>query len=410
MPAASNLKRAVSCAKIMQVEAGVAMTRLSSSRMAVAVGSVSVLIGGVLATGSTGARAVGPRVPAVPSAAALKPPAGTSNGSLLAVAAVPHSTDVWTIGSIENELNGAPFSARRHHGHWQRFNGPKIGNFGEVTAIAAGSSKAVWLAGARPDHGPNVLPTIWRWSGKKFVVAKLPKLRSGEVAITSISASSATNAWAVGQMFQPGSSKQVALHWNGKTWAAVAMPEDATAVATSGPLNAWAIGDDGTSLLHWNGKAWSEAAFTPLDVVVNAIATTSPHLAYAVGGRLSPTGSPLTVIRRFDGKTWSTAPLGTGARGADLLSVSIHGTSAWAVGAHTTANSSLVPVIVHTTGGTWRSQRPAGGNLSDYTLNAVSVASANRAYAVGNVDTDTANLTFFDAFTGHSWKGEPSRF
>jgi hypothetical protein len=373
-----------------------------------ACGSACVLALGVMVSGGTAAHSA-PQV-AVAAAVAAKPPAGTSNGSFLAVAAVPHSTDVWTIGTIDKGVLETPFSARRHHGHWQRFNGPRIGTFGAVNAIAAGSSKAVWLAGARPHHGPNTLPAIWRWSGKKFVVAKIPKLRSGGGAITSISASSATNAWAVGMMFRPGSNNEVALHWNGKTWAAVTMPADATAVATSGPLNAWAIGDDGTSLLHWNGKVWSEAAFTPLDVVVNAIATTSPHLAYAVGDRLSPTGSIRTVIRRFDGKTWSSAPLGTGARAAQLLSVSIHGTSAWAVGGHTTANSSLVAVIVHTTGGTWRSQRASSGSLADYTLNAVSVASANRAYAVGNADTDTANLTFFDEFTGHSWKGEPSRF
>jgi hypothetical protein len=373
-----------------------------------ACGSACVLALGVMVSGSTAAHSA-PQV-AVAAAVAAKPPAGTSNGSFLGVAAVPHSTDVWTMGTIDKGVTETPFEARRHRGHWQRFNGPKVGTFGEVNAIAAGSSKAVWLAGARPHHGPNVLPAIWRWSGKKFVVAKIPKLRSGGFAITSISASSATNAWAVGMMLRPGSNNEVALHWNGKTWAAVTMPTDATAVATSGPLNAWAIGDDGTTLLHWNGMVWSEAAFTPPGIVVDAIATSSPHLAYAVGSRLSPTGSPRTVIRRFDGKTWSSALLGTGARAAQLISVSIHGTSAWAVGAHTDANSSLASVIVHTTGGTWRSQRVPGGRLTEYTVNAVSVASANRAYAVGDVDTNSSDKTFFDEFTGHSWKGEPSRF
>jgi hypothetical protein len=193
------------------------MTRFGTMRVVAAVGSVGALIGGVLAAGNAGAQAVGHRV-AVAPVAVMKPPAGTSNGAFLGIAAVPHSTDVWTMGTIDNGVIGTPFEARRHRGHWQRFNGPKVGNFGEVNAITAGSSKAVWLAGARPHHGSNVLPAIWRRSGKKFVVAKIPKLRSGGFAITSISASSATNAWAVGMMLRPGSNNEVALHWNGKTW------------------------------------------------------------------------------------------------------------------------------------------------------------------------------------------------
>jgi hypothetical protein len=374
-----------------------------------ALGSIGVLVMGMVVAGGTAAHSA-PQV-GVAAAVAGKPPAGTSNGSFVAVAAVPHTTDVWTIGTIENELNGAPFEARRHHGHWQRFNGPKVGNFGAVNAIAAGSSKAVWIAGARPHHGPNTLPAIWRWSGKKFVVAKLPKLRSGEFAITSISASSATNAWAVGMMFRPGSNNEVGLHWNGKVWSAVSLPpdSDATAVGTSGPLNAWAISDDGTTLLRWNGKVWSEAAFTPPGVVVNAVATSSPHLAYAVGARLSKTGSYLTVVRRFDGKTWSSAPLGAGARMAQLVSVSIHGTSAWAVGDHLAKNF-LLPVIVHTAGGTWLGQHAPGSKVDDYSLSAVSAGSAKRAYAVGQVTTQFAELTSFDVYNGHAWKGEPSKF
>jgi hypothetical protein len=85
--------------------------------------------------------------------------------------------------------------------------------------------------------------------------------------LTGVTATSATNAWAVGST---GAQKTVTEHWNGKSWTRVASPSPGTydqlwAVTASSASNAWAVGmsqntkdakELHTLILHWNGKHW----------------------------------------------------------------------------------------------------------------------------------------------------------
>jgi hypothetical protein len=366
--------------------------------------SFAVLVLAVVAAGSPVAVGV-PR----PAQLVAKAPVST-RGLFVGVAAVPHSSDVWAIGNNGGGLDNATFFVvRRHHGHWQKVKAPKLGGrYGSLTCAAAGSAKTVWVGGAtqvRPV--PNQLPGIWRWSGKEFVAQKLPKMGKGEAAISSISASSATNAWAVGVIYPLPAGNLSALHWNGKKWSPVAIPEplfDVTpiSVSTSSATNAWAT--DGTNLFHWNGKVWTTDGAAPANVVLEAVATDSPHLAYAVGHLTTSTGFR-SYIMRFNGKTWSSVPVpkqsGDGIP-LYLYSVSLHGKSGWAVG-FTGSNRTI---IEHTTGGAWKTQ-----HTPKYLSNLVSVSaeSANRAYAVGTVFANGGQRTYFQTYNGHTWTAEPSK-
>src|SRR4029077_18018257 len=88
--------------------------------------------------------------------------------------------------------------------------------------------------------------------------------------LTAVSASSATDAWAVGfEVLAPRHRQAVLEHWNGSAW----LRDTTDAVATSNatltgvvdlsPGNAWAVtaGSGSQGLAHWNGTAWSFAAF-----------------------------------------------------------------------------------------------------------------------------------------------------
>jgi hypothetical protein len=340
---------------------------------------------------------------------AVSAPPGRTNASLFGVAGVPHSSDVWVLGS-DNSPEGRTFEARRHDGHWRRFRAPKVGIYGEVMGIAPASPRLVWVVGsAQQGHTTKTRPAVWRWTGKRFVLAKLPKLLSADVSGVAIAASSATNAWVVGTISRAGSRKAVALHWDGKSWSAVSTPTELDEVSTSGPRNAWAIGGEGTELVHWDGKSWSEAGETPLGVVVNAIATSSPSLAYAVGSSISGHGQVHTAILQFNGKAWSRAAIASGVPSSQPYSVAMHGTSAWALGSHEKPDGVDVPVILHTGGGTWGTQKPPGGRA--YLLNAVSAPSAKRAYAVGYyLPGGGAGRTFLDVYRAGHWQGAASRF
>jgi hypothetical protein len=338
---------------------------------------------------------------------AASAPAGTP-GSLNAVAAAPHSSDVWVIGEVEG-LGTNHFSvARRRHGHWQRMTTPNLGGeFGELDAVAAASATSVWISGGKAVAHTQERPVIFRWNGKRFVAAKLPKLAHGEFSAESISASSASNAWAVGGFELAANHASVALHWDGKKWSAVPLPAAADdglrVVSTSGPKNAWGLGSDG-ALVHWDGKVWAADGTAPFGVQLDSIATSGPSLAYAVGQDVR---NNRVAILRFNGKKWSRAPLAKGVfREGQLISVSLSGRSAWVIGSHDKKNGLPEPVILHSTGGPWGAQRAPG---SSFGLSAVSAASQKRAYAVGTYELG-AQKTFLDVYNGHHWSGTSSRF
>lgn len=326
---------------------------------------------------------------------------------LISVAAVPHSSDAWTLGHSGSLANFHFFVGHLHHGHWRRAKLPKLGGrYAELNVIAAGSSGTVWLGGGRQADGIQNQPSIWRWSGGRFVAMKLPKMQVCACDITSISASSATNAWAVGSIDTVTSTTatNVALHWNGKKWSAVTNPGDLdfSAVSTSGPKNAWALGSSdntGQSLQHWNGSAWSQDGTIPATVALFDIATSSPKLAYAVGeGNLSsPSGRYPPAVLRFNGTSWSHVSLGKHLLAEALRGVTMNGKSVWTVG---------VRQALHSTGGAWQKQRLG----KDYSLDAVSAVSASRAYAVGAWTNGVSTKSYVEVNNGHSWQAKPSKF
>ena len=114
-----------------------------------------------------------------------------------------------------------------------------------------------------------------------------------------MTATSASNAWAVGAAFTSIGEKTMILHWNGTKWARVASPnpQGKTAevtldgVAATSASNAWAVGDyatvsgDKSLILHWNGRAWKQVP-SPNPGTVNeltSVAAVSTSNIWAVG-------------------------------------------------------------------------------------------------------------------------------
>lgn len=359
----------------------------------VALGSLSLLVLGSVAAGGAAARTAPAR-----SRAAITAPPGTS-GRFNAVAAVPHSSDVWATGYSGVPPHDRVYVARRHDGRWKQLKLPRLGGpFGYLDAVTATSPSSVWIAGAR-QHGHHDFPAIWRWTGRKFVAAKLPGLKGGGITdnVLAISAGTATSAWAVGPLRPAAGTGHLALHWNGKKWTAVAVPQAFNDVSVSSATNAWAIGGD---LFRWNGSVWAEEDPGPAldDNFVFGIATSSPTLAYAVGYNDGGGGQ----VMRFNGTSWSNAPLARNVRHLTLAGVAIRGHSAWAYGAGN-ANQ----VVVHTTGGTWKVQQRLNRG---YELGAISASSATRADIVGAYSVGASSRTLLDLYNGHSWKAVSSRF
>src|SRR5262249_36562573 len=113
--------------------------------------------------------------------------------------------------------------------------------------------------------------------------------------LQGVSATSASNAWAVGTT-APGGNKTMIVRWNGTAWKQVPSPSAGSArglggVAARATGRAWAVGSTGNGLgsvqtlnLRWNGTAWSQAASpNPLGSPLFGVAAVSASSAWAVG-------------------------------------------------------------------------------------------------------------------------------
>lgn len=102
---------------------------------------------------------------------------------------------------------------------------------------------------------------IERWNGQRWRIAAAPIPRGS--ILWSVSASTAGDAWAVGQT---GGGRQLIEHWDGARWRTVAAPRYGAVlngVVALTPHDAWAVGvrnrgGGGTTLIeHWNGTRWA---------------------------------------------------------------------------------------------------------------------------------------------------------
>jgi hypothetical protein len=345
---------------------------------------------------SSGAQAAPHRANAV-----AKTPPGIS-GEIIAIVGVPHSSKAFAVDSHGSAGNGKYVILRRSGQHWVRTKLPKLGGrYGSLSSLGAASAKTIWLSGAVQGTGIQETPALWRWNGHSFARVKLPAMEEGAASAGQISASSPTNAWVAGSMWDSGDN-QSALHLVGKKWTAVEYPPDSeldvgmTSVATVGPKFAWGLRAD-QAILYWAGTAWAAGPAIPAGVSLLQIAA-STKAAYAVGE--TTTGNPHPVILKWTGRAWARVKLPKHTPSGGLNWVGISGKSAWAVGDY---NS---PIILHTTGGAWKLQHVKG----KVEVDSLSVSSPKRAYIGGTVVNQTTRTakTFIAEYNGHAWKPLPS--
>ena len=140
---------------------------------------------------------------------------------------------------------------------------------GSLHGVAAASSTDAWAVGFTSPPGGRNYTLIVHWNGTAWsrVPSTGPNATMG--TLFSVSATSSTNAWAVGAAST--GPQDLIVHWNGTTWFRVAGPSPGPhsgllAVTATSATNAWAVGDYSTPagqprtlILHWNGTNWSPA-------------------------------------------------------------------------------------------------------------------------------------------------------
>ncbi len=265
---------------------------------------------------------------------------------------------------------------------------------------AAGTSSSdVWAVGLEPGAS-----LIMHWDGSCWTVSYDQPVGY----FSSVSAASASDAWAVGGTSWWNPSHTLAEHWDGTSWTQVSTPDEGgsaifNGVAATSASNAWAVGSigpgpgdpaiDSPLIEHWDGTAWSAQSFAvPTDGgQFVTVAATSADDAWAVGntGGTSEGTGQTTMIEHWDGSSWtrvsSPNPAGQGNWLQGVTAISAD--DAWAVGRTTTDSGLWKPLIMHWDGSTWSmvtSPDPAG----DSGLRSVAAAgSADDVWAVGQTET-----------------------
>jgi hypothetical protein len=274
---------------------------------------------------------------------------------------------------------------------------------------------------------------IEHWNGKAWKAQPSPNPggSANDNQLSGVTATSPTNAWAVGSYNNGTSDQTLVEHWNGKKWHVQPSPSPASSCAIAGPLtavpralalrraalgllsvaatsssNAWAVGvrcasTGGTRTLveHWNGKAWKmQRSPNPGDSGKSSgfsgVTATSSGNAWAVGAYTKNRGAlRQTLIERFNGTAWKVQPSpNADPSEADNGLFDVAATSsgnAWAVGSYGALSRLDPPLVEQWNGKTWKIQ--PSSNFPDGVLFGVAAISSADAWAVGSYSNGTNN-------------------
>lgn len=212
-------------------------------------------------------------------------------------------------------------------------------------------------------------------------------------------------------------------HWDGTSWAQVAVPSGGTspaAVVAPAARDVWAFG--GRSAVHWDGASWQRVSL-PVPKgsgapIIGAAAALSPENIWAVGV-VSPTNGPeQALIDHWNGSRWQLVP-GPPKNKYTLSGVAaLSAKNVWAVGetgVSTPTGGGLRTVTIHWNGKAWKrvpspnptTRMTSSANFND-TLAAVAGSSARNVWAVGQyyvaANGTRGSRSLVLHWDGSSWK------
>jgi hypothetical protein len=277
------------------------------------------------------------------------PDPGSGNNFLDSVRAASPSS-VWAVGSSSDGTTSKTL-IEHWNGTWKTVPSPSPGaSFNDLNGVRVVSARDAWAVGDYADGGTSKKTLILHWNGAtwKQVASPNPGGPGSDNDLFAVAATSARNAWAVGEIVTGTGIRTLILHWNGTRWAHVPSPNPGTGnelmgVGATSASNAWAVGNvaapttSQTLVLHWNGSKWAWVASPDPggpanDNRLNAVAVTSTSSAWAVGSYENGTGQR-NIVLHWDGRRWAhvaSPSLGTrnGLSGVAATSAS----NVWAVG------------------------------------------------------------------------------
>lgn len=217
--------------------------------------------------------------------AAITPDDAWTVGTTMDVTA---ATGSWAIGGTEIEhWNGTA---------WSIVGDPMRHTAGAVlTSVTAVSPRDVWAVGYRPGSGGTQQPLAEHWDGTRWTVSSVPSVPASAPLSGLFSVSVRDGqVWATGFEGVPGSEGRLLVErYNGSSWTQVSTPSSvlvsygAESVYAAARNNVWVT--SASQLWHWDGKTWtvSRAPGLPepgLQYDYTGIGGTGPDDIWVAGG------------------------------------------------------------------------------------------------------------------------------
>jgi len=298
-----------------------------------------------------------------------------------------------------------------------------------ATVSMAQSSEIAKPSGMIAAHMPtHVSARIAGSACGKWRVVKSPDGPSNNNQLYGVSASTASNVWAVGSYASAnGPFKTLTERWNGSAWSFVPSAnlgaEDALGgVAAISPTDVWAVGDFMPQLTspqtafieHWNGHKWSVVPSPRPGQLsgLSSVRAVSANDVWAVGFYYNNAGNSQTMIEHWNGKKWRIVPSpspGLTDNGLGGLTI-VSAKDIWAAGAQSSDQQNTLQTLIERWDGKQWTVVPSPNPGSPYNfLGRMSTVSANDIWAVGGYSGRLfVDRTLAEHWDGNSWKVVPT--
>jgi hypothetical protein len=312
---------------------------------------------------------------------------------------------------------------------WNIVSSPNAGsnsNFLSAIARVPGSQK-LWTVGGYFDSGSISRTLSERWNGTAWSIVSSPNIDDSSPSLKGVAAISAHDAWTVGDYsFGSGGAQTLIEHWNGAAWSIVSNPNPGSVddhmngVVAISSSNIWAVGDASndtynyqTLIEHWDGATWSAISSPNVAVIgsntLNAVAALSANNLWTVGAYTSSNGLTQTLIEHWDGTSWSILSSPNVAAGNNTLTsvTTISPNNVWAVG-YTRSNRMNRTLIEHWDGTSWSIVPTPNAGTGDNSLNGVTGISSDNAWTVGYATSNGTRQVLIEHWDGTSWSIVPA--
>lgn len=329
------------------------------------------------------------------------------------------ATDAWAVGSRRLDINTTvPWAQRWDGTSWQHVPTADPGGTAYLRGVDALSAADVWAVGNTYQENA---PVTEHWDGAAWVLVSAP----GSGGLASVSAVGPNDVWAVGRVAIHGDGapyRPLALHWDGTAWSAIPTPDpdrafsdELTSVSAISADDVWAVGENQRAragrarfsvlIEHWDGTSWTVVPHPHIDVSgLSGVVAVSPDDVWAVGSEDVGVESQ-GLTEHWNGHAWSVVPPDDDhAITTSFSSVSGSGPDdVWAVGeTQSTYEHPFVPHIEHWDGSAWSTVSSTGLLHGGASLTGVSAVSPTSAFAVGGY-VKNHSATLLDHWDGSSW-------